>query len=253
MISNITIHDKDNVPLEWWAKKEQLVKITSLTFKPGLNILWGKNGAGKSSVLTLLARMFHAEQGRWSTVTRESLLTIFQPIKKLSGMPLLIHDGQGIAHYNPNHKVGLIGGMAGFDDDFYEQGIQAIFNMKNSSGEIGLNEIGKLFADINARKSLLPVWKLKTSGNGVWKKRLAATESFFKPSQDLGQVTILLDEPDRSLDIPAQAQLWRKIFPHLAKKFQLIIATHSPFAANVEANYIEISENYLDECRSVIG
>ena len=255
MIERLIIHDKDNVPIEWWAKSKVLDPIRELNFKPGLNIVWAKNGTGKSSVLTLIARMFHAEQGRYSTITHNSCQELFGNIKKLAGLPVASHDGQGIMHYNPNHKVGLFGGMAAFDDDFGAEGVHAIFAMKASSGEQILNEVGKLVLEAKKRKSTDPIWKAnKTGGGDKHQRRVEAINTFFKPSIPRGQITMLLDEPDRSLDVTVQYKLWRTIFPNMAKEFQIIVATHCPFAVNVPgANYIELNQGYLDECRQVVS
>lgn len=70
-----------------------------------------------------------------------------------------------------------------------------------------------------------------------------------------GQRTIILDEPETGLSLPFQAGFWRNVMASKkAAGFQIIVATHSPFALNIEgANYIETSPGYLDTCRTLFN
>jgi len=249
VIAKLAIDDSSATPIKWWPKVKALVNIKELDFAPGLNILWGRNGSGKSTVLRLIARMFHAEQGRFSTITQTSidkLLGYGAKSTPRNGAKFR-HDGQGVAYYDPGATPGLIGGS--FDDDFMMTGVSSIFT-KGSSGQLVINEVAKILSKFKDKTSVAPVWKIKKN---KWNtKRLESIEEFFKPSIEPSKPTLLFDEPDRSIDLPNQVTMWRG-FPNLAHKYQLLIATHSPLAANIEgANYIQLSDGYLDECRSVL-
>lgn len=79
------------------------------------------------------------------------------------------------------------------------------------------------------------------------------TRSLLTPRVPVGKTTLLLDEPDMHLSIPTQAKLWSENVPRLLPVFQIIAATHSPWAANVPgATYIETEPGYLDRCRAEI-
>lgn len=253
MIDGLVINDPNDTPIKWWGKNEALKNLASAKFSPGLNILWGKNGAGKSSLLTLMARLFHAEQSRFSVVTTSSISELYSATGKRPKGIEVIHDGQGIAYFDPQHKVGLVGGMAGFDDDFFSEGVAAMFN-RGSSGQTVSSGLGEIFAKLKDKATLNPEFRIKKgSVNSLWAKRAEAIESFFSPSMEKGKITILLDEPDRSLDIPTQKLIWRGL-RNLSQKYQLIVASHSTFAVDVkDAIYIELSSGYLAECREAIG
>jgi hypothetical protein len=65
-----------------------------------------------------------------------------------------------------------------------------------------------------------------------------------------GKLTILLDEPERSLSLPKQKVLL-DVLMDFSKKHQIIMACHSPFALSLprdKVNYVEIEPNYISEC-----
>lgn len=69
----------------------------------------------------------------------------------------------------------------------------------------------------------------------------------FIPSIDKGQPTIIIDEPESGLSPIAQSNLWNLLtHPKVTEKYQIIVATHSPFALseNPDYNLIEMSEGY---------
>jgi energy-coupling factor transporter ATP-binding protein EcfA2 len=255
MISTIRISDPTKTPINWLPKVKFLSEPKDYEFTPGLNILWGKNGSGKSTLLRLIARLFHAEQGRVSTITQHSLEELFGHFSdkqdRLAGVAVS-HDGQGIVFYDPSDKVGLIGGGAAFDDDFFTAGISSMM-MKGSSGELTLNNLGSAMASIKDVKYVKPNYKIKKTqySSDTRNKQIEDTERFFEKDIEPGKTTIIFDEPDRSIDIPSQQQMWNAFARF--DKVQLIVATHSTFAANIPtANYIESSPGYLEQCRKAI-
>lgn len=254
MIAKINITDPKDIPIRWWAKNDCLKNIKEISFTPGLNIIWGKNGSGKSSVLKLIARMLHAEQGGISTITRSSIFDSIHKNKEIYKGIQISHDGQAIMFYDPSHKVGVIGGS--FDDDFFEAGLNSIFE-KGSSGEIVAHHVSNIFTSTRDKKRIQPEYRVnKKHVNSVWKNWLEQIQEFFKPNIELAdKVTVILDEPDRSLDIPNQSIIWKSLSsPKLLERVQLIIASHSTFAVDVSgANYIEFTPNYLEECRKAVS
>jgi predicted ATPase len=85
----------------------------SVVLKPGLNIFFGPNGCGKSSILRMAGLSLAAEQGGVSTVTRSWLGDVYDydGTSKLEGINV-VHDGQPILYGNPRNAVGLFGGQA---------------------------------------------------------------------------------------------------------------------------------------------
>ena len=73
MIYKLDILDAAKTPVPWLLSVEAFKKPCTFEFKPGLNVLWGRNGSGKTSLTKVLARLFHCEQGNQPIVTQESL------------------------------------------------------------------------------------------------------------------------------------------------------------------------------------
>jgi predicted ATPase len=59
-----------------------------------------------------------------------------------------------------------------------------------------------------------------------------------------GKITLLFDEPEKSLSIPKQIELFR-VLTQLADHFQIIIATHSAFILDFKkVNLIDFTPGY---------
>lgn len=256
MISKLTINDPKNLPIKWWIKSESLKDIKEISFKPGLNILFGRNGSGKSSVLKLLGKMFHAEAGSFSCITENSVRELI-PIDftaKGNKEDLLFkscsieHDSQGIMFFDPDHTVGLYGSGGAFDDDFFSEGVSALF-VKGSSGQLGIHKLAELLARMKKGDKINPIFKSKYMLEKPSKNVLHVLDSLKGNIPD-GQPTFILDEPDRSIDVDTQLRIWNLI-KKVSGKVQIIVASHSPFCISINnANYIEFSNGYLEYCRT---
>lgn len=238
---------------------------TSVEFKPGLNILWGGNGAGKSTILSAIARMLHCEQGGRSVVTKDSLDAVFtvpgtgvtsrvgERSETMATGLVPVHDGQCVLHVDPGHAVGLMMGGAAFDWDFGDQGI-ANTMFRGSSGQTTSQRLNAALNAIIRGPKSWPTIEWKVDKKATWLHgRTEQVDEYLKGTLPAGfQPTVLLDEPDRSLSMKLQAGLWT----NLAAKFtniQIIAASHSPFALRLPGvNYIEMTPGYLAECEEVV-
>lgn len=258
MIRFLDIQKPEETCIKWLGKVAALKAPRRFEFTPGLNILWGRNGSGKTTVLKLLARMFQCEQGGIPTVTQNSIHELFPGFRddddeKVFAAVEVSHDGQGVRHFDPSHSVGLIGGGAGFDDDFFTAGVMNTM-FKGSAGQTTLYRfeqiMGGFLKDSAAPK---PDFKMKKEHvNETWSGRIELIEKFLKGSGEKGPVTVMFDEPERSFDLPTQAQLWR-LMRAQAHRAQFIIASHSIFALNIpEANYHEIDKGYLAASKAAL-
>lgn len=224
-------------------------------FKPGLNILFGPNGCGKSTILRMLARTMSAEQGGRSVVTQESLRDVV-PMKlekpKDDIVVKVAHDGQPVLYCDSRKAVGLMGGS--FDDDFFHEGVTESMSKSNSSGEASVRRMARVL-QVLAGKEPFPAkveYKISPKGlNSHWKQIFGILEERMAGNIPVGQKTVLLDEPEANMSVLNQIQIW--LFLHRVAKegnFQLIVATHSPFVLSFkEAHYVDLVKGYLDECR----
>lgn len=222
-----------------------------INFKPGLNIVFGPNGSGKSTLLKIIARQHFALRSGKPVLTTSDISNLSKS-KELAHTGLVEHDGQPLIFVDPRVDVGLISGA--FDDEFFGDGVRTIMQKKSSTGQytsMRINEALKMImespesfpAEIERRVSVNEV-------NNLWKDRFLQAEKMLEPSIPVGQKTILMDEPESGLSLLWQSGLWKNVFEsEQAKKFQIIVATHSPFALGIKhAHYIETEHGYVDQC-----
>jgi len=260
MIYKLKIKDPAQTPVKWLSSVEAFKAPREFEFKPGLNILWGRNGSGKTSLTKVLARLFHCEQGNHPIVTQESLHDLTwarsvggttSEIDLKKGLKIT-HDGQGVRHFDPGHAVGLMGGGAAFDWDFGMEGI-ANTMFKGSAGQTTMFRFDRLVNEIVAGEVPEVTWKFpRTNNNSVWADRVKIATHFLEGNAEKGQPTVLLDEPERSYDLNAQVGVWRLLRAY-SDQVQFIVASHSLFALKIpDAHYIELSPRYLAGSEAVL-
>lgn len=250
MIHELHIEDPDRVPVEWWPQVKALKDRRLFEFGPGLTILWGPNGSGKSTLLKMLARLTHCEQGGVPLVTRESLRTLlrsgFGPDAEVRDGARIVGDGKPVHFLDPAAEPGLIGGA--FDDDFFRDGLESTLLRRRSSGEqvtLKMNRILESSAKLREVE-----WRVPQRPDDETQRR--CTAALRPTSEEEGPPTMLLDEPDRSIGIPRQMELWDLLARQ--QRFQVVAATHSPFALAIEGvTYIDIEKGYLAKCLACTG
>jgi predicted ATPase len=244
MISEIDFTGLKNSKEFAYAEKLDFFKThKKVEFKPGLNILFGPNGCGKSTILRMVAMTLAAEQGGVSTITSTWLNDIFDfgGECKLEGIKVS-HDGQPLMYGNPRNAVGLFGGGAAFDDDFFSEGLANI-QSKASTGLTTMNRLNRMLAVALGKAPFPAKFDERVKGSTRHKNALA----LLKATIPVGQQTLIFDEPESGLGLPVQGNLF-SILHEAAKKnnFQLIVATHSAFALGLpNCNFIEMSPDYL--------
>ncbi|KVP96973.1 hypothetical protein WJ97_14230 [Burkholderia ubonensis] len=288
MIDSLTYTPRKESALPWAAELDYFKKTPVTEFKPGLNILFGGNGSGKSTVLQLLATSLAAAQGGTSVVTSSWMRDVLGFDSKEVQLPCeLVHDGQPVMFFDARAKEGLIGGS--FDDDFFSLGV-ANTMARGSTGQLGLQRLDRLLrvlvdkdspkpqapeAEPEAKpkrggrtaksferkgpsKSLVPQgfpatieWKVSRGAvNDHWSKRFDLVDELLRAKRPEGPKTLIFDEPESGFSLPWQAGIWHNVFSKVdPERFQVIVATHSPFALGIPgANYIEMTPGYLREC-----
>lgn len=236
-----------------------------LSFQPGLNILFGPNGCGKSTILKMLGDTMVATQGGLSAVTEGSVrdTTEFPSFRRgRDGVPKdlialkVLHDGQPVLFCDPRQAVGLRGGR--FDDDFMLEGIQELMgNRGRSHGQVSAARMNSVLAVLAGKAKLPPkpveAWSKKDCA-GAWHACLDIVWARLEPSIPKGLPTILLDEPEANFSLKWQASLWERLASDaVLSKYQVIVASHSPFALGRQnANYIDMVAGYREEAEGLL-
>ena len=92
----------------------------------------------------------------------------------------------------------------GFDDDFTMAGVQNTM-FKGSAGQTTMVRLDALLGGIITGTVPKVEHRVKAGD------RVKAANHFLKGSGKKGPPTILLDEPERSFDLPTQVMLWKLI------------------------------------------
>jgi len=244
MIEKITITDPNDLIIYWWNDVKTLKNKKIFTFKPGINIIVGKNASGKSTLLKLIARHFHCEQGGISYLTNPSIYEIFGfDEKKIYKGYEITHDGQPVGYHSPEKEIGIYSGT--FDDDFMDDGIKSLLTRQVSQGQKTISNISNITKKLSATNEIKCSMN-KNRVNDLWVKKIDNAYELLNRGKTLkpSQKTLLLDEPERSLDLENELGFF-SILEKIKDKYQIIIATHSPFAFFIsDAHYIEITRGY---------
>lgn len=243
MIEKIDFEKIEESSVYGYAKKlDFFQKNKEVHFKPGLNIIFAPNGTGKSTLLEIMAKFTASEQGGISTITSSwKQDMIGHNENKMQGIQVF-HDGQPTMYNNPRKAVGLFGGMAAFDDDFFNEGVMET-QLRESTGYTTMARLQKVLNVIAGEGKMPHEFAKKVNIDEKYGQ-------FLEAKIEKGQQTIILDEPESGLAIHAQSKIFRMIEKAAKEKnLQIIIATHSPFALMSEANFIELHPGYIQKAK----
>lgn len=247
MIEKIEFENIEKSKAYGYAKKLDFFKANKkIEFKPGLNIIFAPNGTGKSTLLEIIAKFTASEQGGVSTITNSWKSDMISHNENQMEGITVSHDGQPTVYTNPRKAVGLVGGMAGFDDDFFDQGIMET-QLRESTGFTTVTRLSRVLGVISGKEEMPK--EIKNKSYGMDEKY----NQFIKGNIEKGQQTIILDEPESGLAIHVQANIFRMLQKQANEnKLQIIIATHSPFALTCKANFIELQPGYINIAKQEI-
>lgn len=246
----------------------------NVEFTSGLNILFGPNGCGKSTLIKICAAYSSIVNGGWScSMTPHHLfracknLQYPRDFKYLSpgkgekqcvadvvwdGTPsfLLTSDNDNVrsaAHFFWDEADSPDGVTS-----VNEQMLQLMSSP--SAGEVRLMKLGKILKGIRQIPKINEMPAKYKNANSTWTECIQTFIDYVNTLPKNGPQTILFDEPDKSLSIQNQILFWLCLSTKL-KDMQVIVATHSfvpLMMKGLEANWIAMEKNYIDNSQKAI-
>lgn len=249
-----------------FAKKLNAFKNRKIMkFEPGLNVLFGPNGCGKTTAIKVISAYTGIVKEGWSRVPdpmvggKKGYPECFSRITPGECYAELGWDGEPAFLFDGINQGNLPLNFDGFETPFtsFSEGISEYMS-RPSSGMIIINRFSKLWPILKYPPDLTKPSERVSRYNDVWrdneKDYIKYVKSLRNGKSTPTRITVLMDEVDHSLSIVNQRSLWKTIMPDLGKHFQIIVASHNIFSLNIEgANYIEFEKGYLKECTNILN
>ena len=198
----------------------------TLDFGPGLNVVLGENGCGKSTLLRLLGAYTGCpKQTGWNGPILRGANQTDSYAERLAynaSCPASVTwDGGRVLHVDPKYLDDVV--SAGqFEYGSTELSMMDHLGLLSSKASSGQVRGHLLFKQIKALADGPPAYKGP-------KSYIQEFEDYVQTKGNGQKATVLLDEPERGLDLGQQEMLWIDILPAVAQRYQVIATTHSVF------------------------
>lgn len=279
-----------------WARHKndylnpQLVKNLlnrKIEFKPGINLIFGPNASGKTTILKALAGKGGTTDGYPKLVgpldlhkfleegTQDHVTKYITNLMKNSAD--IEWDGTPIYYDNfANRKTtGNLGDLCGsvLGNDVITELKYMLSKDKISLGQNSIYLLNRLFDIAKKHTSYADIFKEYVNADGTfkkfncneyWEKAYKVQLEYylsFENSLVNSPNTFLFDELDKSMDIANIYRLYTDILPRFVDEIgiQVIIISHSPLVLSDKIrnsekyNFISIDEEYTNDCLKALG
>ncbi len=179
-----------------------ILRDVSLRLSDGVTLLYGANGAGKSSLLKLIAGL----QGH----------------AKITGQGEVLNAALTPRAAVDRAKIGYMPQQGGLYDE-----LTAMENLRFRAAMLGVPDPTALCLKVSETYALAPIIVQRVEQlSGGWRQRLAfALTMLAQPS------LLLLDEPTAGVDLDAKARIWEQIDLEKQRGTRIIISSHDPHEA----------------------
>ena len=234
MVTKVVINNNEDTPIEYLSGLRAFKNGKTYEFKPGVNIIVGKNGCGKTTLMNLIKKYLlvdysECSAGEWNCNIND------------------ICFGLG-------ENKHMYGGA-----DVYADYQRNTFRFCHA-GERKEND--EIFADMHSTNEFFGQ-KWASTGQGVLQSLMQLGDNYPQYMKyihdhiiDGDEWTILMDEPDRNLDIENIGQI-RGILNVHKPHTQIIAVVHNPLlicalSKNPEVNFIEMTRGYVNKVKKLV-
>lgn len=252
MVEKVVITDNKNTPIGYISKLKAFKNGKEYVFKPGVNVIVGKNGCGKTTLMSLIQKYLlvefsEASAGQYNCNVNDICFGL--------GKDKHMYDGVGVyADYCRNtfrmcHKGERMDNDDVFADRFSQN--EFLSHIWSSTGEGVLASLEAIFARMFTKGA-----KLTFDYTQFGENYPQYMEYIHDHVIEGDEWTILMDEPDRNLDIENIQQILGILSVHKPHT-QVIAVIHNPLlicalAKNPEVNIIEMTRGYVKKIQKIV-
>lgn len=269
MIKTITVKDNNKAPLSYISKLDSFANGKVYNFKPGINIIIGENGCGKTTLLKLISYYCLCNNSSYSKIPLDIFYLHELFMNDFGEHNTELRDGVkvqcdycGVVY---NYIVSQEMSKENIMDNVKNFSLY-MNNTEASTGESMLNSFDSLIdTAFNNKNIQFPIQELIQKSkqcNDLWAKRLNNLINYYKENQlhitaDEFEYTFIIDEPDRNLDVLNIETIY-KILSCQKKNTQIICVIHNPIliyklSKLSYVNFVEMTDGYLDKVKSVFN